>query len=81
MTTPFNLAFGESRQRMKTRAGCLNWCSPRDKQQGRCIRYYLLDNQNVCQVSRMMNIQQPVRLIVFIYQQESLLCRSMSKGN
>lgn len=80
MTTPFNLAFGESRQRTKTRAGCLSWCSLRDKQQGRCIRYYLPDNQNVCQVSRMMNIQQPVRLIVFIYQQESLLCCSMSIG-
>lgn len=60
---------------MKTWTGCL-----RDKQQGRCIRYYLLDNQNVCQVSRMMNIQQSVRLIIFIYQQESLLCCSMSTG-
>lgn len=28
----------------------------------------------------MMNIQQPVRLIIFIYQEESLLCCSMSIG-
>lgn len=51
-----------------------------DKQQGRCVRYYLLDNQNVCWVSRMMNIQPSVKLIIFIYQQESLLCCSMSIG-
>lgn len=75
MTIPFNQTSGESRQRMEASK---EWRqalgSPRDKQWDRCIRYYLLDNQNVCQVSRVMNIQQPVRLIIFIYQQKKAYC-------
>lgn len=75
MTIPFNQISGESRQRTEASK---EWRqalgSPRDKQWDRCIRYYLLDNQNVCQVSRVMNIQQPVRLIIFIYQQKKAYC-------